>query len=79
MPFTRGKGIPYTRGVETLRRYLKDNSITQAEFAAQLGVKQPTVSEWIKGDCSPTAERLKKIAELTGLSIDRLLDFKGGR
>jgi transcriptional regulator with XRE-family HTH domain len=34
-----------------------------SEFAKHLGVKQPTVSAWMKGEYGPRGENLKRIAE----------------
>jgi transcriptional regulator with XRE-family HTH domain len=63
--------------MERLRQYLEDGEITQAEFARRLGVKQPTVWEWLNGKSKPSAERLQHIARETGLSIDELLSQSG--
>jgi transcriptional regulator with XRE-family HTH domain len=59
--------------MEALRTYLKDRAITQAEFASQLGVSQPTVSEWINGESFPTVTRLAEISRRTGISVDKLI------
>lgn len=56
-----------------LRRYLDDEGLTQAQFAAMVGVKQPTVWEWLNGESKPSADRLIKIGRITGISIDELL------
>ncbi len=56
-----------------LRRYLDDEGLTQAQFAALVGVKQPTVWEWLNGESKPSADRLIEIAKITKLSIDELL------
>jgi transcriptional regulator with XRE-family HTH domain len=61
--------------MEALRRYFKDNSVSQAEFARRLNVSQPTVSDWINGKISPSTENLRAIAVCTGLSLDALLDL----
>lgn len=60
--------------MEALRQYLVENpEITQNELATRVGVKQPTVWEWINGKSKPSAERLKELSKVTGLSIDKLL------
>jgi transcriptional regulator with XRE-family HTH domain len=59
--------------MERLKRYLKDEEVSQAELARRLGVSQPTVWEWLNGKSLPSAERLKALSEATGISIDDLL------
>lgn len=62
--------------MERLRHYLEEQSISQTAFGERLGVKQPTVSEWINGISLPSAEKLKEISTETGISIDDLLDHR---
>ncbi len=59
--------------MEALKQYLAAKEITQIEFARTLGVKQPTISDYVNGNMLPKGKRLKKISEITGLSIDKLL------
>lgn len=61
------------RRMERLRTWLTDNDRTQLEFAKAIGVSQPTVSDWLNGNTSPTTQNLREIAAYTGLSIDDLL------
>jgi transcriptional regulator with XRE-family HTH domain len=63
--------------MEGLREYMQARELTQAELATQLGVSQPTVSDWLNGKTKPTAGRLLKISKKTGVSVDELL--KGPR
>lgn len=42
-------------------------------MAKALGVSQPTVSDWVSGKTSPTAQNLVRIARWTGLTVDELL------
>jgi transcriptional regulator with XRE-family HTH domain len=62
--------------MQRLKQYLDQESISQTDFAAQMGVKQPTVWEWLHGHSLPTADRLKRMSTITGLSIDELLSDK---
>lgn len=59
--------------MERLRAWLTDTDTTQLEFAKAVGVSQPTVSDWLNGRTSPTAQKLRTISALTSLSIDELL------
>lgn len=59
--------------MKRLRQYLQDNDMSQTEIARQMGVKQPTVWEWLNDESLPSAENLQKLSRVTGLSIDDLL------
>lgn len=62
--------------MERLAKYLEDTKTSQTEFARLIGVSQPTICDWIRGDKSPTTENLKLVALRTGLSIDELLGIQ---
>lgn len=62
--------------MERLAKYLEDTETTQAVLAQILGVSQPTISDWIRGEKTPSADNLKLIAAKTGLSIDELLGVR---
>jgi transcriptional regulator with XRE-family HTH domain len=49
-----------------LLSHLTENGITQADFAAQIGVTQATVSKFCSGDIAPRPETAQKIARATG-------------
>lgn len=57
---------------ELLMKY--DNS--QSAFAAAIGVKQPQVSEWLKGKCKPSYDVLQSIVINTGTDAYFLLGLK---
>ncbi|MCW5745064.1 MAG: LexA family transcriptional regulator [Alphaproteobacteria bacterium] len=59
--------------IKTLR---KQQNLTQQEFAAKLGVTQPTVHRWEKGAFEPDAQTLKLLAETAGASVS---EFRYGR
>jgi len=59
--------------MEKLRAWLADNGITQSSFAKDLKVSQPTVSDWLTGETTPSTSNLRAIAARTGLSLDDLL------
>lgn len=52
--------------------------LTQKEIAQQLGVTNKAVSKWETGKSKPTTNALRKLAVLFGLSVDRLLELRGG-
>jgi len=49
-----------------LRKYLKENAITQEAFAASIGVGQAFVSKLANGDMLPSRELAIKIEDQTG-------------
>ncbi len=61
--------------MERLKRWLEESNTTQASLAERMKVSQPTVSDWINGNTSPTTAKLRTLGEITGLSIDELLSL----
>lgn len=59
--------------MDRLRRWLADTETSQTGLAELVGVKQPTVWEWINGDSMPSGKNLLRLSDVTGLSIDELL------
>lgn len=57
---------------EKIRRYRKENALTQAEFGGILGVSAQAVSKWEKETCYPDITFLPDIAELLGCGIEEL-------
>lgn len=52
--------------------------LTQAEVAQQLNVSNKAVSKWETGKSKPTTNAIRKMAALFGLSVDKLLEIRGG-
>lgn len=48
-----------------LFQYLAHREISQARFAEQIGVSQPTLSRYVNGDSLPSVVVGARIAELT--------------
>jgi transcriptional regulator with XRE-family HTH domain len=59
--------------MKALESYLKSTNTSQTEFARQVGVSQPTISDIIRGEHSPSVKLLKRISKKTRLSLDQLL------
>jgi DNA-binding transcriptional regulator YdaS (Cro superfamily) len=49
-----------------LATYLQHADLTQAEFAARLGVHPVTLNRWVKGHAMPRRAAMAKIQNLTG-------------
>ncbi len=50
----------------------KKAKIRQADLAASMNVKQSTISMWESGMVSPAADKLPKLAQILGCTIDAL-------
>ena len=61
------------QGIKKLRQA---RGLTQVELAEAIGVSQVTVSDWERRGIMPKADKLPKIAEVLGCSIDEL--YKSG-
>lgn len=59
--------------VEILSDFLKDNRITQTEFAKRVGIKQGQVSEWLHGKAKPGYDTLKQMSRAFNVSADYFL------
>ncbi len=61
---------------EIIRKYRKEQNMTQEEMASRLGVTAPAVNKWEKGNAYPDIMLLAPIARLLGISPDVLLAFQ---
>lgn len=61
---------------EVIRKYRKENNLTQEEVATRLGVSAPAVNKWENGNSFPDIMLLSPIARLFGISTDQLLSFQ---
>ena len=56
--------------IKEIRTNLK---ITQEELAKSLDIDRSTVAKWETGEAMPRAEKLPKIAQILGCTVDDLL------
>lgn len=49
------------------------NGLTQGQVADAVGVSRQSISKWELGEAVPGMEKMKKLGELYGLSVDDLL------
>lgn len=61
---------------EVIRKYRKENKLTQEEVANRLGVSTPAVNKWESGSSMPDITLLAPIARMFHISLDELLSFK---
>ena len=58
---------------ENLRKFLKEERMSQTEFAKRIGISAAGVNRYLKGTAVPTAPTLCKMIKVLGISADRLL------
>ena len=56
-----------------LKYFLRENDLSQTQFAAKVGVKQSQVSEWLHGKAKPGYDILKQMALAFNISADYFL------
>ena len=56
-----------------IKKLREEKGITQAELATRLGITQSAVAQWEKGITKPAIDKLLKIAEYLGCTVDELL------
>ncbi len=60
---------------QIIRKYRKEQNLTQEEMAVRLGVTAPAVNKWENGNSYPDIMMLAPIARLLNISLDTLLSF----
>lgn len=56
-----------------LERWITENDVTYEDLAKRLGVTSPAIFHYIEGRNRPSAEKLVKLSEITGISCAELL------
>lgn len=56
-----------------IKKMRTKNGLTQKQLSDRLGVKQQNVSDWERGERSPSVKNLKKLAEVLNCQIDDLV------
>lgn len=56
-----------------LREAILQSSITQTELAIQLGVSQPTVSHYVKGDKFPALDTFANLCKILDVDTNDIL------
>lgn len=67
----------YTLDRQALAALLEASGLNQSQLAAQIGVSQPAVSQFMSGAAQPSAETAHKIA--AALGVDFAAIVTGGR
>ena len=61
---------------EQIKKYRKENNLTQEQFASKLFVSKQAVSKWETDRSYPDINLLPQIAEMLNISIDELIGKK---
>lgn len=59
-----------------IKEICQSRGIDQKTLALDVGVSQPTVSDWWNQKKSPRGERLEKLSEILGMSKAEILGFE---
>lgn len=59
-------------GYEIYERIIKEKGYNSAAVSRGTGISQTVFSEWKKGKSAPKADKLKKIADFLGVSMEYL-------
>jgi transcriptional regulator with XRE-family HTH domain len=59
--------------MEKIKLLREKISITQKELAEKVGVSQQNISRWETGEVIPKIDKLKRIAEVLGCTINDLI------
>lgn len=58
---------------EQLKKYRKNNNLSQDELAAKLHISRQAISKWESADSLPDLDNLIKLAEILNVSLDDLV------
>ena len=61
---------------EIFEQLMKSHGYTAYKVSVETGIAQSTLSDWKKGKSTPKADKMQKIADLFGVSVDYLMTGK---
>jgi transcriptional regulator with XRE-family HTH domain len=77
------RGLATREGMETiaqrLARLRKERGITQEEMAHLLGISQPIVSDYERGELRLHGELIVKLVKILGVTADEILGLESSR
>lgn len=59
---------------EKIQRLMDSRGITAYQLAKETGIAPSRFSQWKRGDCNPKVDKIQKIAEYFGVTIEYLLE-----
>lgn len=61
---------------EIYKRLLDQKGLKNADVARGTGISNMTLSDWKRGESTPKADKMQKIADFLGVSVDYLITGK---
>ncbi len=58
---------------QILSEFLKENKLSQTEFAKKIGAKPYNVCDWLRGKAKPGYDSLREISKAFNISADYFL------
>ncbi len=62
---------------DNIKKYRKENNMSQDELAEKLGVSRQSISLWENGQTQPTIDNIIALAKIFGISTDAILEDTG--
>ena len=63
---------------DNIKKYRKENNLSQDELAEKLGVSRQSISLWENGQTQPTIDNIIALARIFNVSTDAILENSGG-
>lgn len=63
--------------MNNIKKFRELRNISQADLARQLTLSQQAIAKWETGEAAPRADKLLKLAEILGCTVDELLRDNG--
>jgi transcriptional regulator with XRE-family HTH domain len=73
-----GMNVPdYTHLTTFLRELMRRRGLLPSHLAAEIGISHSTVSRWLKGQDIPSTKSCWKLAEYSGVPLQKILSLSG--
>ena len=67
----------YTHLTTFLKELMRRRGLLPSHLATEMGVSHSTVSRWLKGQDVPSTKSCRKLAEYSGVPLQKILSFSG--
>ena len=67
----------YTHLITFLRELMRRRRLLPSHLAAEIGICHSTVSRWLKGQDVPSTKSCRKLAEYSGVPLQKILSLSG--
>ena len=59
---------------DNIKKYRKENNISQEELAEKIGVSRQSISLWENGRANPGLDTITELASILGVPVGALID-----